>query len=240
MAERVDLKALDNISYGVYVVTSRDRDGNRVNGLTVNTVIQVALDPCLVAVAINKNSLTHELIRDSGVMAVSVLEQDTPLGFVGRFGFKSGREVNKFEGLNYQTEVTGAPILIEHAVAVIEARIRSEVDCVTHTVFIGEVVAARPVGSAEPLTYSYYRKVKKGTTGKGSPTYRAETKERITEKKGANKMKRYVCTVCGYVYDPAEGDPENDVPAGTPFENLPAEWVCPVCGASKDQFEPEE
>lgn len=52
-------------------------------------------------------------------------------------------------------------------------------------------------------------------------------------------MKKYVCGVCGFVYDPAKGDPDNGVPPGTPFENLPANWVCPVCGASKDQFEPE-
>ncbi len=235
MDNQVDLTALNTLSYGLYIVTSKDNE--RLNGLTVNTVEQVALTPCLIVVAINKNSLTHEFIQKSGVFAVSVLEKDTPMEFIGRFGFKSGREVNKFEGVSYEFGVTGAPVITQHAIAVMEANVRQQVDCVTHTLFVGEVVAARQLKSGEPLTYSYYHEVKKGKTGKGAPTYQAE---KIKKQERSHKMVRYVCTVCGYIYDPAEGDPDNGVPAGTPFESLPADWVCPVCGATKEQFEPEE
>ncbi|MEO0025182.1 MAG: rubredoxin [candidate division WOR-3 bacterium] len=240
MKEQVDQRALDKFTYGLYVIASRN--GDRINGLVVNTVVQVALNPTLVSVTINKNSLTNEFIRKSGVLAISVLTQDTPLEFIGRFGFRSGREFDKFAGVNYELGITGAPMLTDYTVAQIEARVRERIDCVTHDLFVAEVVAARVIREAEPLTYSYYHLVKKGKTGKGAPTYREENKAQTKgkENEGSIKMKRYVCSVCGYVYDPSVGDPENGIPAGTPFENLPAEWVCPVCGATKDQFEPEE
>ncbi len=236
MAGQVDLKALGSFSYGLYLVTSRD--GAHLNGLIVNTAVQVALEPCLVTVAINKSSLTNEFISKSGIFAITVLEKDTPLEFIGRFGFRSGREFDKFQGLGYETGITGAPIVNQHGISVIEERLRETVDCVTHTLFIGEVVAARQLKAGEPLTYAYYHDVKKGKTGKGAPTYREEN--RVEKKEGSIRMQRYVCSVCGYVYDPAVGDSENGIPAGTPFESLPDNWVCPVCGAGKDQFEPEE
>lgn len=241
---KVDLSSLNSFTYGLYLVTSRA--GKQINGLAVNTVVQVALEPCLVTVAINKQSFTHELIEKSGVFAVTVLEKETPLDFIGRFGFRTGREFNKFEGLKFETGETGVPLVTEHAVAVMEAKVRARLDGVTHTLFLGEVQMARWVKQGVPLTYAYYHEVKKGKTGKGAPTYQPqqEEKERITSRKSGNSkerdMQRYVCTVCGYVYDPAEGDPDNGVPAGTSFESLPPDWVCPVCGAGKDQFAPEE
>lgn len=241
---KVDLSSLNSLTYGLYLVTSRA--GQQINGLTVNTVVQVALEPCLVTVAINKQSFTHELIEKSGVFAVTVLEKETPLEFIGRFGFRTGREFNKFEGLEFETGETGVPLVTEHAVAVMEAKVRARLDCVTHTLFLGEVQMARWVKQGAPLTYAYYRKVKKGKAGKGAPTYQKpqeENESKNSRESGTSKerdMQRYVCTVCGYVYDPAEGDPDNGVPAGTPFESLPPDWVCPVCGAGKDQFEPEE
>lgn len=240
MENQVNQSALDKFSYGVYVVTSRDAE--RLNGLVVNTVVQVALNPTLVSVTINKNSLTNEFVRKSGVLAISVLERDTPLEFIGRFGFRSGRDFNKFEGLSYETGITGVPLITDYTVSLIEGRVKEIVDCVTHDLFVAEVVAARVIKDAEPLTYAYYHLVKKGKTGRGAPSYREEKEDKIEIKpqEGGNNMTRYVCTVCGYVYDPLEGDPEHDIPPGTSFENLPDDWVCPVCGASKDQFEPED
>ncbi|MGQ9707941.1 MAG: rubredoxin [bacterium] len=236
MSSGVDLKALDKLTYGLYLVTSRN--GDRLNGLIVNTVVQVALEPCLVTVAINKSSLTNEFIKKSGSFAITILDKETPLEFIGRFGFRSGRGFDKFQGLAYKTAVTGAPIVTEHGIGVIEAKLTDIVDCGTHTLFLGEVVTARQVKDGEPLTYQHYREVKKGKTGKGAPGYR-EDKNKVNEERSSG-MKRYVCNVCGYVYDPAVGDVENGVPSGTPFESLPDTWVCPVCGAGKDQFEPEE
>jgi rubredoxin len=104
----------------------------------------------------------------------------------------------------------------------------------THTLFVGEVEEGEILEKGVPLTYSNYQKIKKGVTPPKAPTF-IETK--AEEVRG---MKRYVCSVCGYVYDPEEGDPEHGIAPGTAFEDLPADWVCPVCGASKDQFEPED
>jgi rubredoxin len=127
--------------------------------------------------------------------------------------------------------VTKAPIVTDHTLAYLEAKVLQEVDAGTHSIFIGELVGAEVIGEGEPMTYAYYHQVKRGTTPKTAPSYIAETKE------GGTKMAKYKCTVCEYVYDPEQGDPDGGIKPGTPFEKLPDDWVCPVCGASKDEFE---
>ena len=170
--QNVDLAALNVISYGLYVVTSRDGD-NR-NGCVVNTVVQVAGEPCQVSVSVNKASLTHEYIIKSGAFAVSVLEQETPLQFIGTFGFRTGRSYDKFAHAGFSDGITGCPLLTEHTLATIEARARTAVDCSSHTMFIADVVASRVVRVGTPLTYAYYHEVKGGKTGRGAPTYTAK------------------------------------------------------------------
>jgi rubredoxin/flavin reductase (DIM6/NTAB) family NADH-FMN oxidoreductase RutF len=235
---RVDLAALNVLTYGLYVLTVRD--GDRRNGCVINTVVQVAGEPCQVAVSVSKANLTHEFIARTGQFAVSVLEQETPLPFIGIFGFHSGRDFDKFVHARFRDGVTGCPLLAEHTLAVIEGKVRTAVDCGSHTTFFADVVASELVRPGVPLTYAYYHEIKGGKTGKNAPTYAATTATKSVESAERNReMKKYVCQVCGYVYDPAAGDPDNGVPAGTPFEKLPADWVCPVCGAAKDQFEAE-
>jgi len=221
-------KALFKLSYGVYVVCSKD--GDKMNGQIANTVIQVASEPAIIAVAINKKNLTHEYISTSGVFTASILAQDTPLTFIGNFGFKSGREVNKFDGVNYKLGVTGAPIVTDNTLAYLEAKVTGQLDAVTHTVFIGEVVGAEVLREGEPMTYAYYHEVKRGSTPKTAPSY-VEVKKEVKP-----VMAKYECTVCGYVYDPEKGDPDGKILPGTPFEKLPDSWTCPVCGASKSEF----
>lgn len=236
---KVDLAALNTLTYGLYILTTAA--GERHNGLVVNTVVQVAAEPCEVSVSINKQSYTCELLKRSRVFAVCVLEQETPLDFVGRFGFRSGRETDKFQGVRWYRGENGCPLLEERTLATIEATVVAEVDCGSHMIFIGRVTAARQIKTGIPLTYAYYREVKGGRTGKGAATYAAS---RVGEEKARDerqgKMRKYVCAVCGYVYDPEAGDPDNGIAPGTPFEKLPDTWVCPVCGAGKDQFEPGE
>ena len=227
----MNLKALYNLGYGMYVVCSRK--GDRVNGQIANTVFQITSEPPTIAVSINKNNLTHEFIKASRCFTVSVLCQDTPLSFIGRFGFKSGRDTDKFEGINYKMGETQAPVVIDNAVAHLEARVTQEVDVGTHTIFIGEVVNADVISEEECMTYAYYHQVKRGTTPKTAPSY-------IEEKKEAPKIAKYRCTVCGYIYDPELGDPDGGIKPGTPFEEIPDDWVCPVCGVAKSEFEKEE
>ncbi|MFO7772618.1 MAG: flavin reductase [Dehalococcoidia bacterium] len=225
----MDTKALRNLSYGLYVVASQKQ--GKLNAQIANTLVQVTSEPPTIAVCINKQNLTHEFITESKVFVASVLSQDTPLSFIGHFGFKSGREVDKFKDVNYKLGETKAPIVLDHSLAYLEAKVINQVDVGTHTMFIGEIVGANVLAEGEPMTYAYYHQVKRGTTPKTAPSYIEERKEE------SSKMAKYECTVCGYIYDPDLGDPDGDIEPGTPFEEIPDDWVCPVCGAGKDQFE---
>jgi flavin reductase (DIM6/NTAB) family NADH-FMN oxidoreductase RutF/rubredoxin len=227
----VELETLFKISYGMYIIASRSAD--KINGQIANTVFQITSDPPTIAVSINRNNLTAEYIRSSQVFSVSILEKETPLKLIGQFGFKSGRDINKFEGVNYKTGALGAPIVLDHAIGCLEAEVVEEFDMGTHLLFIGRLKGAETLlPGAEPMTYAYYHNVKRGSSPASAPTY-----IKPAEKKGDSEMKKYVCKVCGYIYDPVVGDPDSGAVPGTPFESLPANWVCPVCGAGKDQFE---
>jgi flavin reductase (DIM6/NTAB) family NADH-FMN oxidoreductase RutF/rubredoxin len=225
-------KALHKISYGLYVVSSLN--GDRINGQIANTVFQVTSEPPTVAVSINKSNLTHEFIKESGVFVASILAQNTPLSFIGRFGFKSGRDIDKFEGISYERGETKSPIVTDNTLAFLEARVKQGVDAGSHTVFISDLVGAELLKEGEPMTYAYYHLVKRGSTPKAAPTYHEEKKE------VAAKMAKYRCTVCGYIYDPELGDPDGGIAPGTSFEDIPDDWECPVCGAAKSEFEKVE
>ena len=231
----MDVKALRKLSYGVYVVTSRK--DNRFNGQIANTVFQVASDPPTIAVSINKSNLTHEFIKESSVFAASVLCQDTPLTFIGRFGFKSGRDSDKFEGVNYKIGETGAPVVIDNAASYLEVRVTKEMGVGTHTIFVGEVVDADVISEDVCMTYDYYHQIKGGKTPKAAATYVEEKKVGKATKEEIPRMAKYRCKVCGYIYDPEKGDPDGGIKPGTAFEDIPDDWVCPVCGAAKDKFE---
>jgi len=165
----MNVKALYKLSYGLYVVCSRK--GNRVNGQIANTVFQITSEPPTIAVSINKQNLTHEFIMKSKVFTASVISQDAPLSFVGHFGFKSGRDIDKFEGINYELGETKAPLVLDHTLAYLEAKVIQDVDVGTHTIFIGELVGAENIKEGEPMTYAYYHQVKRGTTPKTAPGY---------------------------------------------------------------------
>jgi flavin reductase (DIM6/NTAB) family NADH-FMN oxidoreductase RutF/rubredoxin len=225
----MNLKALYKLGYGLYIICSKK--GDRLNGQIANTVFQITSEPPTIAVSINKNNLTHEFIEESKTFVVSVLSQDTPLSFIGHFGFKSGRDVDKFEGINYKIGETHTPVVTDNALAYLEAKVVQKVDVGTHTIFIGELVGADVLREGEPMTYAYYHQVKRGTTPKTAPSYVEEKKEAVP------KMVKYQCSVCGYIYDPELGDPDGGIKPGTPFEEIPDDWVCPICGAAKSDFE---
>jgi len=216
------------------------KKGNRFNGCVVNTVFQLTPEPPMIAVSVNKQNLTHEYITDSKVFTVSILSQETPMPFIGRFGFRSGRDIDKFEQVNYKIGQTGVPIVLDNTVAFLEAEVAQSIDVVTHTLFIAKIVACETLdGDKEPMTYAYYRDIKQGRTPKTAATY-IKIKPKTQVEEGAKNMKKYKCLMCGYIYDPDVGDTENGVEAGTAFEDLPDDWVCPECGAGKDEFEPIE
>ena len=162
-------KALHELGYGMYVIGSKK--GDKLNGQIANTVFQITSEPPTIAVSINKNNLTHEFIEESKVFTASVLSQATPLPFIGHFGFKSGRDIDKLEGIDYKIGKTQAPVVIDNAVAYLEAEVIQEVDVGTHTIFIGRLVDADAISEEECLTYDYYHQVKRGTTPKTAPSY---------------------------------------------------------------------
>lgn len=223
--------AFYKLSYGLYVVSSCSE--NKLNGQIANTAFQVTSEPATIGVSINKLNLTHDFIRESKKFSVSILSTAAPMDFIGRFGFKSGRDINKFEGMQYRTGITGVPIVTEHCVAMLEAEVIAEFDCGTHRIFLGEVKDCDVLNDAEPMTYAYYHAVKGGKAPKTAPTYQAE--EPKTKQKEVS-MTKYTCDVCGYVYEPEAGDPDAGIKPGTKFEDLPEDWVCPVCGADKSNF----
>jgi flavin reductase (DIM6/NTAB) family NADH-FMN oxidoreductase RutF/rubredoxin len=246
----MDTKALYKIGYGMYLVGARK--GDKLNAQTANTVFQITSEPIMVAVSINKKNLTWECIRESRVFSASVLAQDTPLAFIGQFGFKSGRDTDKLAGVNSRIGANGAPIVLDNAVAFLEAKLKQELDVATHTIFIGEVVDAGVLADKPTLTYEYYQMVKRGTTPRSAPSFieskaaapapaavagNGEMKKEVPAPAPAAKMAKYKCTVCGYIYDPAVGDPDGGIKPGTAFEAIPDTWVCPVCGAAKSDFE---
>jgi flavin reductase (DIM6/NTAB) family NADH-FMN oxidoreductase RutF/rubredoxin len=237
----LDAKIFHKVSYGLYVIGST-KDG-AFNGQIANTFFQISADPATVAIGINKKNLTNEFIKSSNVFCVSILPKSVPLNFIGHFGFKSGRDINKYQSVPYKKGVTGAPVILENTIGYLEAEVIGSQDVETHTVFIGKVVEAEVFSQEEPMTYAYYHQVKKGLAPPAVPKdikydKKVDTKQEI--KREENTMKKYICAVCGYVYDPAQGDPDSGVAPGTAFEDIPEDWVCPVCGVGKDQFEVEE
>jgi len=162
-------KALHKISYGLYAIAARK--GDKINGQIANTVFQITSKPPTLAVSINKENYTHEFIKESWSYVVNVLDRDTGMIFIGRFGFKCGRDIEKFDGIKHRLSALGNPILEENSTAYLEVRVDEEVDVGTHTIFIGEVVDADIINDSEPMTYAYYHMVKKGRAPKAAPTY---------------------------------------------------------------------
>jgi len=169
MCAELNRKAFENLSYGLYIVTSRNED--RLNGQIVNTVIQVTSEPPRVAVIINKKNLTHEYISKSRLFGVSVLEEGAPLIFFGPFGFRSGRDYDKFSKVEFKQGTTGCPLITEYSLSLLEAKVIEQIDVGTHTVFIGDVVGSEVLKEGRPLTYHYYREKLKGKPSQNSPTY---------------------------------------------------------------------
>ena len=177
----MDNKALYKIGYGLYVISSSD--GKIDNGMICNTVCQVASDPLLISVSINKANFSHDIIKKTGKMNVHAISEVAPFELFKRFGFASGRNVNKFEhDLMVRTE-NGLPLISTYTNSVICLKVRDYIDLGSHGMFICEVEDAKVFNNNETMSYSYYQ---------------ANVKPKTQSKK-----KGYVCKICGYVY---EGD----------------------------------
>ncbi len=165
----IDVKALFNLTYGMYIVSTVWE--GRKNGQIANSVMQVTATPNTVAVCLNKENLTWDLLEKSGKFSVSVLEEEVPMTFIGNFGFKSGRDIDKFASCGWMSAPGGTPVVLDHALSWIEARVFNRIDVYTHSVFFGEVISSSCLKQGCPLTYANYHLVKKGKSPKSAPTY---------------------------------------------------------------------
>ena len=201
-ANKNDLTALFNIGYGLYVVTSND--GKKDNGLIVNTVSQVTSSPNRVAVCINKQNYSHHVIKQTGKMNINCLSVEAPFSVFESFGFRSGRNADKFAGYEPLRSDNGLVFLPHYTNSFLSLKVEQYVDLDTHGMFICEVTEARVLSDKETMTYTYYQN-------------NVKPKPQTEGKKG------FVCKICGYVY---EGD------------ELPEDFVCPLCKHGPADFEP--
>lgn len=199
---------LRDLSYGVYVISSK-KDKRDV-GCIANSVMQITSNPVTLAISINVDNFTNQAIKESEEFVCMVLPNDIDNNVIGTFGFKTSAEVDKFEKMD-TVEIDGYPIL-KDAIGYMRCKLIKQVDMNTHTIFVGEVISSDKLNTKEPMTYAYYHQVKKGKSPAKAPTY---IEEEVSGKK------RYVCPICGYVYEEGE---------------MPDDFVCPICGAPKKVF----
>ncbi|MFA5362256.1 MAG: flavin reductase family protein [Candidatus Omnitrophota bacterium] len=165
----MDPQVLHNISYGMFIISSKKE--NACNGQIVNTVFQVTSEPVSIAISLNKQNLTCEFIKHSRIFSVSILSKDAPLKFIGTFGFKSGRQTDKFKDVGHTLLPSGCPVVLDNTLGYLEAEVINSFDCGTHIVFLGKVQDMVMVKTGKPMTYEYYHQVKRGTTPATAPTF---------------------------------------------------------------------
>ncbi len=231
-------EALYSLSYGMYIICAKHN--GKVNGQVANVGGQMTDNPPRVGICLNKDNLTCQMVKDSGVFTLSILSEDTDMKLIGKFGYKSGSDIDKFENTDYfDGPVTGVPVVRDSALSYMEVKVENFMEMDNYIYFVGKVVNSDILAKGKPMTYAYYHEIKGGLSPKNAPTYVAPEANK-TNKKEEKKMKKYKCEICGYVYDPEKGDPDNGVAAGTSFEDVPENWTCPLCGVGKDQFSVDE
>ena len=204
----MDNKALYKLSYGVFLLTTKS--DSKVNGCITNTCIQVANSPTRVAIAVLNTNYTCDLIKESGIFTVSLLDDTCKFETIKHFGMQSGRDVDKFEYLDLPKDLNGVPYLGWQTCAVISCKVVEQYELGSHTLFIGEIEDAQQLSDNAPLTYADYQNhVKPKPAAKPAPSDK--------------KIVGWRCKICSYVYEGSE---------------LPDDYLCPLCGHGKDDFEP--
>lgn len=194
-------KAFFQLSYGLYLASSKA--DKKMNGCIINTVTQVTDNPKQIMIAINKQNLTCELVQKSGIFSISVLSETAPFSLFQHFGFRSGRETDKFVDIPFAMTKQELPYLKKHTIAYLDCKVVNSLDLGSHMMFVAEVIDADVISDGKPMTYSYYH-------------------AHVKPQPNATSQKGWRCKICGYVY---EG------------EELPPDFVCPLCKHGVDDFE---
>lgn len=209
----MDQAALFTIPYGVYILTT-EFEGKK-NGCVINTLGQVTDEPIRVSFTVLKDNLTHELVCKSNKCSLSILSKKASLDIIKQFGYISGRQTDKFKDMEYSVDKLNNPVIEKECVATICCKVTDKIDLDTHTLFICDVVDAKKLNKEKSMTYSDYRDIKSGKGLKEVDVEDAQREEKTI----------YECKVCHYIYD---GD--------IPFEDLPDDYICPVCKKPKSVF----
>jgi len=243
-------KAFHKLSYGLYIIAT-EVDGKKF-GYIGNTAFQVTSEPSQIIISSHKNNFTTSKILESKKFSISVLQKEVNTALIGVFGFMSGADMDKFNNIETISSVTGAPIITDSSVAWFDCRVLNSFDVGSHILILGEVVNADVLSGEEPLTYDYYREKYKMLAPKNAPTYiekeklesevvpepvvKIEVNEGPQSEQVTEDLSDYTCKICGFQYNPEEGDPALGIPPGTPFEDLPEDYRCPICNAGKEYF----
>lgn len=197
----MDNKVLRNLSYGMYIIGAKDEN---CVGCIANTVVQITSEPKTIAVSLNHNNYTNEIIKKTKKFSVSILTDKTNPEIIGTFGYKTSKEVNKYENID-TSDLEGLPVLTNSCGNMV-CKLINTVETSTHTIFIGEVIAMNNYKEENPMTYKYYHEVLKLKSPKNAPTY--------VEEKDNTKKTVWKCSICGYEVE---------------MDNLPDDFVCPIC-----------
>ena len=207
----IEKEAMFKITYGLYVLITSD--GEKQNGCIVNTVQMLTDNPKRITIYVNKANYSEQLLRKTGVFNVSVLTESTPFDTFKQFGFQSGKDVDKFQGMDLPKTENGLFYLTQSVNAVLSGKVIDALDYGTHTLFVAEVTEAKTLSSESSVTYDYYQNHIK-------PKPQAQASEKAQE--GEKKVGKWVCKICGYVH---EG------------EELPDDFICPWCKHPAEDFE---
>lgn len=209
----MNMSVLWNVSYGMYVVGVNDN--GKPTGCIVNSLSQITSNDPVFALSINHDNYTYEVIKRTGKFSITILSEKTNPSVISSFGFFSGRDKDKFDGVAYRME-HDLPVLNEHTCGTMVFEVVGETSVDTHSIILGHIIDAMDGEDNQPMTYAYYHKVVKGKAPKNAPTYQETAPE---PQKGVS----YICNICGFIY---EGD----------LTMEPDDYVCPICGVTKDQF----
>ena len=202
----MDKKALYNLSYGVFMLGTRS--GEKKNGCITNTCMQVANSPTRVAISVLNTNYTCDLIKESGMFTLSMLDQTVTFETIKHFGFQSGRDVDKLKDIALPEDENQIPYMGWQCCAMISCQVVSSQDLGSHTLFLAEVIDGKVLSENPPLTYA---------------DYQSKVKPQPAKVQEDKKIVGWRCKICQYVYEGSE---------------LPADFSCPLCGHGPEDFEP--
>lgn len=218
----MDTDALYKLTHGLYILGSRD--GKRPVGSVVDAVMQVANKPWVIALSCNNKSYTKQCIEAVREFSLSVLGKNVEPWIIANFGFQSSKVVDKWDITRYYLE-EGLPYL-EDNIATMRCKVLQSISYDSNTLFLAEVMDCATTKNEEPMTYNDYRSYFKNNVIESFNKLKSAAKEKTMAEDIKNEEgKHWVCTVCGYIYD-----------GEIPFEELPEDWVCPLCGVDKSYF----